>query len=141
MDNETRVKQTTTSEAPGERTTVTETGQPVANTVAQADRTVEKADSATVAARVVWYIAGFIIILLALRIVFLLLGASQASGITGFIYTVSGVFAAPFTGIFPTPANGVNAFDTASLVAIVIYALAAWGIAKLFTLNKAHREA
>ena len=100
----------------------------------------EVADSRIVASRVVWYIAGFIITLLAIRIVLFLLGANQGTGFVDFIYAVSGVFAAPFSGIFPAPTYGKFFFDTASVVAIVVYALVAWGIAKLFTLNKTNSD-
>ena len=99
-----------------------------------------EADGRVVAGRVVWYIAGFIIVLLALRVVLFLLGANQGSGFVDFLYAVSGVFAAPFYGVFPQPAYGVSVLDSASLVAIVIYALVAWGVAKLFTLNRAHDD-
>lgn len=100
----------------------------------------EVADSRIVASRVVWYIAGFIITLLAIRIVLFLLGANQGTGFVDFIYAVSGIFAAPFAGIFPAPEYGKFFFDTASVVAVVVYALVAWGIAKLFTLNKTTTE-
>ncbi len=100
----------------------------------------EQADGRVVASRVIWYIAGFIIVLLLLRIVLFLLGANQGTGFVDFIYAVSGVFAAPFSGIFPAPTYGKFFFDTASVVAIVVYALVAWGIAKLFTLNKTNTE-
>ena len=100
----------------------------------------EQADGRVVASRVVWYIAGFIIVLLLLRIVLFLLGVNQGTGFVDFIYAVSGVFAAPFAGIFPAPEYGKFFFDTASVVAIVVYALVAWGIAKLFTLNKTNRD-
>ena len=96
----------------------------------------ETADSRVVASRVVWYIAGFIITLLLIRIVLFMLGANQGSGFVNFIYAVSGVFSAPFAGIFPAPSYGKFFFDTASVVAIAVYSLVAWGIAKLFTLNK-----
>lgn len=99
-----------------------------------------EADGRVVAGRIVWYIAGFIITLLALRVVLFLLGANQGSGFVDFLYAVSGVFAAPFYGIFPQPAYGVSVLDSASLVAMVIYALVAWGVAKLFTLNRTHDE-
>lgn len=92
-------------------------------------------DGRIVARRVVWYIAGFIITLLALRFLLFALGANRDSGFVDFIYALSGVFAAPFNGIFPAPVYGQFFFDTASLVAIAVYALIAWGIAKLFTLN------
>lgn len=90
----------------------------------------------SVMSRVVWYVAGLIIALLALRVLLLLLGANRDNGFVDLIYALSGVFAAPFTGIFPTPTYGQSFFDTASVVAIVVYALIAWGIAKLFTLNR-----
>jgi hypothetical protein len=97
-------------------------------------------DGRILAQRVIWYIAGFIIILLALRILLFMLGANQGSGFVDFIYGISGVFAAPFTGIFPAPTYGRFFFDTASLVAIVVYALIAWGLAKLFTLNSSRAD-
>lgn len=92
-------------------------------------------DSRIVAKRVVWYIAGVIITLLALRFLLFALGANRDSGFVDFIYSISAVFAAPFSGIFPAPTYGQFFFDTASLVAMLVYALIAWGIAKLFTLN------
>ena len=98
-----------------------------------------QADGGVVASRVIWYIAGFIIALLALRVVLLAFGANRASGFVDFIYSISGVFTAPFYGIFPTPSyNGQFYLDSASLVAIVVYALVAWGVAKLFTLTRAN---
>jgi hypothetical protein len=92
-------------------------------------------DGRILAQRVIWYIAGFIITLLVLRFVMFMLGANRDSGFVDFIYSISNVFAAPFQGIFPAPVYGQFFFDTASLVAIAVYALVAWGIAKLFTLN------
>lgn len=98
------------------------------------------ADGRVVAQRVIWYIAGFIITLLALRVVLFMLGANRDSGFVDFIYAVSGIFSAPFAGIFPAPTYGQFFFDTASVVAMVVYALVAWGIAKLFTLTSARRD-
>lgn len=95
-----------------------------------------RADGPLVFHKVVWYIAGIIIALLALRIVFLLLAANQGSPFVDLIYGLSGIFAAPFFGIFGyTPAYGQSVLEVSSLVAIAIYALIAWGIAKLATLT------
>jgi len=101
-------------------------------------RTESHADGRVVGSRIIWYIAGVIIALLGLRVLFFLLGANQGSPFVDFIYAISGVFAWPFYGIFPQPAYGVSVLDTASLVAMVIYALIAWGIARLFTLDRTH---
>lgn len=94
-----------------------------------------KADSKTVFGRVVWYIFGFIIILILARLVMLLLGANQGSPFVDFIYGFSGIFVMPFYGIFGQPTYGTSVFETASVVAIVVYALLAWGIAKLATIT------
>lgn len=97
-------------------------------------------DGSVVAQRVIWYIAGFIITFLALRVVLLLLGANQGNFFVDLVYAVGGFFAAPFSGIFGSPSYGQSFFDTASVVAMVVYALLAWGIAKAFTLT-GRREA
>ena len=97
--------------------------------------TAGSADGRVVARRVVWYVAGVIIVLLALRFLLFMLGANRDSGFVDFIYNISAVFAAPFYGIFPAPTYGQFFFDTASLVAMLVYALIAWGLARLFTLN------
>ena len=91
----------------------------------------------TVMSRVVWYIAGFIIALLVIRVFLYLFAANQAAPFVDFMYTISGVFALPFYGIFAQPSYGQSVLDSASIVAIVVYALVAWGISKLLTLTSA----
>lgn len=97
-----------------------------------------QADGRVVASRVVWYIVGFIIVLLVLRLVLLLLGANDNNAFVGFVYALSGVFAWPFYGIFSyQPAYGQSVLEVSSLVAVAVYALIGWGVSKLFTLNSA----
>ena len=97
-----------------------------------------QADGRVVASRVVWYIVGFIIVLLVLRLVLLLLGANDNNAFVGFVYALSGVFAWPFYGIFSyQPAYGQSVLEVSSLVAIAVYALVGWGVSKLFTLSSA----
>ena len=92
------------------------------------------------AKRVVYYIGGAILTLLAIRFVLLLLGASQASGFVNFIYSLSGVFVAPFNGIFTRPTYGTSTFDSATIVAIIVYAIVTAGIAKLIGLGDRHPD-
>lgn len=101
----------------------------------QTTTTTRSADGAMTAQRIIWYIAGFIMVFLALRIILLLLAANQGNAFVDLVYTVGGFFAAPFTGIFGSPTFGEFFFDTASVVAIVVYGLVAWGLAKAFTLT------
>ena len=93
------------------------------------------------AARVVWYITGVIIALLALRLILQLLGANEGNPFVDLVYGLSGIFAAPFFGMFSyEPSYGVSFFEVSTFVAILIYALLGWGIARLFTLNRRSAE-
>lgn len=92
--------------------------------------------ASVVGKRVVYYIAGVIIAFLVVRLVLLLLAANQGNGFVDFVYAVGGFFAAPFFGVFSyTPSYGSSVFEVSTVVAIIVYALLAWGIAKLFTLG------
>lgn len=113
------------------------------NGVTERRQTVERSsqvDSRVLVARVIWWIAGVVIALLALRVILMLFGANEGSPFVGFIYAVSQIFAWPFYGIFPQPAYGASALDSASLVAMIVYALIAWGLARLTTLTARHSE-
>jgi|SRR5665213_1614551 len=91
----------------------------------------------SIVARIVWYIAGVVLALLAFRFVLVLLGANPANGFTNFIYTISHPFAAPFFGIFGYSLRyGVSRVELSTLVAIAVYALVAYGIARLLTIDQ-----
>ena len=96
---------------------------------------------AVIAARVVYWLAGVIVALLALRIELLLLGANQASPFVNFVYNLSGIFAWPFYGIFNyQPAYGNSTLELSSIVAIIVYALVGYGLARLLTLGSRRTE-
>jgi hypothetical protein len=83
------------------------------------------------AVAVVGFVVGAIDILIAARFLGKLLGASSASAFVNFIYQVSSVMVAPFAGIFGDTGTKTNTFETASLVAIVVYAVIGWGLVVL----------
>ena len=83
------------------------------------------------AAAVVGFIFGAVDILIAARFLGKLLGASSQSAFVHFIYQLSGVMVAPFTGIFGDTGTKTNTFESASLVAIVVYAVIGWGLVVL----------
>ena len=96
----------------------------------------DRASSGVVAKRIVYYVLGVIVAFLLLRLVLLLLAANQGNGFVDFVYAVGGFFAAPFFGIFSyTPVYGASVFEVSTIVAVAVYSLVAWGIAKLFTLG------
>ena len=88
--------------------------------------------------RVVWFVTGVLLVLLAFRFLLSLLGANAANGLANFVYSVSQPFVAPFFSLFSynNYSYGVSRFEVYTLVAMVVYAVVAWGITKLVTLNK-----
>jgi len=104
-------------------------------------RTVVHEDDYTdtnLAARVIWYISGILLVLLAFRFVLALLGANPGNGFANFIYTASHPFVAPFFSLFGYNLRyGISRFETFTLVAMAVYAIIAWGLARLVTLNQA----
>jgi hypothetical protein len=83
----------------------------------------------------IYYALSVIEVLLLLRFLFLLLGASRESGFISFLYGFTGIFTAPFEGIFHEYATrGLAAkavFDPAVPIAMIVYALIALGLVKL----------
>jgi len=88
--------------------------------------------------QIVYYIAGAIEILIVFRLVFKMTGANPSSGFVAFIYSFSSFFIFPFQAIFGnTVAPGAETtavFEPATLIAIAVYAVLAWGIAKLIAI-------
>ncbi len=97
-------------------------------------------DGKTTAQNVIWYILGFIEILLGLRFILKVLGANASSSFVDLIYNVTKILTAPFDSIFgvtsATAGTTHSVFEPSILVAAAVYALIAWGIAKLITINQ-----
>jgi len=91
------------------------------------------------AAAVVGFIVGVVDIFIAARFLGKLLGASSQSAFVNFIYQVSSPMVAPFKGIFGNGGSSTNSFETASLVAIVVYAVIGWGLVVLIRIVTAPR--
>jgi hypothetical protein len=87
--------------------------------------------------QVLWFILGFIEVMLALRFLFRMTAASQVSPIVNAVYNISAVFVAPFRAIFPTtPVTEAAAIEWTTLIAMLMWALIIWGIVNLLQLVK-----
>ena len=91
------------------------------------------------AAAVVGFLVGVVDIFVAARFVGKLFGASSQSAFVTFIYSVSSPLVAPFKGIFGNGGSSTNTFETASLVAIIVYAVIGWGLVVLIRIVTAPR--
>jgi hypothetical protein len=86
----------------------------------------------------VYFIFGVLEFLLLFRLVFKLVGANPSSWFVSFIYAITRPFILPFAGIFPTATTegvvATSVLEPATLVAILVYPLIAWGIVKLIAI-------
>ena len=79
----------------------------------------------------IWLLFGIVEGLLAIRFVLRLLGANEAAGFARFIYGATGPFVAPFNNLFANPGGSGTVLELNTIVAIVVYMLLAWLIAKV----------
>ena len=86
--------------------------------------------------QITWYILGLLETILAFRFVLKLLGANSMAGFSKFIYTLSYPFAAPFLNVFKVSKVEGGIFEWTTLLAMLVYALVAWGIVKIFFMSK-----
>lgn len=129
-------KTVTTSQDSG----ISETGAEVQQKTRKVNTDVA-ADSKTTASNIIWYILGLIEVLLAFRFALKLFGANPTSGFVSLVYSVTGILTLPFDKIFTVarPETGDvvrSVFEPSILVAAVVYALIAWGIVKLLTIDR-----
>lgn len=87
----------------------------------------------------IYYALGVLEVLLAFRFIFKLLGANPISGFVIFLYSITNIFTAPFSGIFESVTTGglsvQSVFEPGSLIAMLVYGIIAWGIVKLIKIN------
>lgn len=95
------------------------------------------------ARKIVYYILGVLEVLFAFRLVFKLLGANPQSPFVSFIYSFSQAFLSPFSGIFRSAVTkGIEAqsvLEPMTIIAMIVYAVVAWGIVKLIEISKPHQ--
>lgn len=108
---------------------------PVVNTTTKSTSVKSTATNTQTVEYLILFFFGALEILLVFRLVLKLMGASVASSFVSLIYGLSSIFALPFEGMFRRGyAQGVETsaiFEPATLVAIVVYAVLAWGIVRL----------
>ncbi len=80
---------------------------------------------------ITYYVLGVLEVILLLRLFLRLLGANEDSSFVAFLYNLSHIFVVPFNGIFNDQALGRSVFETSTLIAMIVYALLAWGIVTL----------
>jgi hypothetical protein len=94
-------------------------------------------DGTTLALRIIWFLTGVLLTLLAFRFVLALLGANPANGFADFIYSASKPFVEPFFSLFNYQWHrGQASFEAYTLVAMLVYLVICYGLTKLVTIAK-----
>lgn len=84
------------------------------------------------AKQILWFIVGLVIALVLLRFALLLLGANMEAGFGGFVLTITQPMVAPFLPLFGEQQSRT---EYADLIAVAVYLLVGWGIAKLLEIT------
>ncbi|MDB5081886.1 MAG: YggT family protein [Chloroflexi bacterium] len=97
------------------------------------------------AARIIYFVMGFLEVLLALRFLFRILGSDSSNGLVNFIYNFTGPFVAPFNGIFNDQnLQRASVIEISTLLAMALYAILTYGIIQLlyilFTPDRSSRS-
>ena len=79
----------------------------------------------------IYLLFGVLEVLIAIRFLLRLFGANPDAPFSAAILGITAPFVAPFVGVFPNTAASGSVFEPASLLAIVVYALLAWLLAKI----------
>lgn len=81
--------------------------------------------------QIAWLVTSVLEVLIGIRVILKLLGANPQAGFAQFIYGITAVFLAPFAALFPAPSASGSVLELSSLVAMLVYALLAWGIIRI----------
>jgi hypothetical protein len=88
--------------------------------------------------RIIWIAGNSLVVMLALRFAFALLGANPLNGFASFISSFTAPFTAPFYSLFSYdhPSLGTSNFEGYTLVAIAIYGLLTAALTRLVSITR-----
>lgn len=92
-------------------------------------------------ARVIYWVGGILLTLLAIRFLLSLLGANKGNGFADFIYSASHPFVSPFFGLFNYQEQfGRSRFEFETLIAMVVYGAIMVLLARLVTIGSRRHD-
>jgi hypothetical protein len=83
------------------------------------------------ATQLIWLGLGILEVLLALRVFLKLIAANPGNMFASLLYSFTDLFLFPFAGLTATPSAGGMVLEVHTLIAMVVYALAAWALERL----------
>jgi drug/metabolite transporter (DMT)-like permease len=92
------------------------------------------------ARQLVWLAFGIVAAFLALDLIFHAAGANISSAFVTFVYNVGGAFNMPFRNIITGERPGVATIEWADVIALGVYAVAAWIVDRFIAIVRAPRD-
>jgi uncharacterized protein YggT (Ycf19 family) len=84
--------------------------------------------------QIIWYILGFVEVLLVFRTILKMLGANQFAGFASLIYALTTPLVAPFNGILGVSITGNSVIEWSTIIAAIVYLCVAGGLVYLLDL-------
>lgn len=81
--------------------------------------------------QMIWLLLGLLEALIALRVLFKLIGVNPANTFASFLYGVTNIFVAPFASLTGAPSAGGMVLEISSIIAMIVYLLIAWGVERI----------
>lgn len=132
---ETRVVRDESSGQVREEKRVVSEGDRTSGTMTSADSEVVSSFSpARRAIEFVYLVFGVFVAMLLIRMLLKLLAANPDAPFTGFVYGVTNALLVPFHSLLPNWVSGQAIFEPSVAIAIIVYALIGWMLARLLAI-------
>ncbi|MEA4908644.1 MAG: YggT family protein [Anaerolineaceae bacterium] len=95
------------------------------------DRVIENRSLPVRLSQLVWLLNGLLEAAIGLRVFLKLIAANPASPFAALVYAFTDLCLWPFNGLTAAPAAGGMVLEISSLIAMVVYAVIAWGVVQL----------
>jgi len=95
------------------------------------DKSAQAARTAYRISAFIWLMFGILISSIGLRVILKLIGANPSNFFAQLVYSFTDIFLWPFWGLTGTPSANGMVLEIPSIIAMVVYAIIAWAIAKL----------
>lgn len=81
--------------------------------------------------QLIWLLLGLLEAVLAIRVVFKLIGVNAANSFATLLYNVTDLFVKPFASLTGAPAAGGSVLEISTIIAMIVYLLLAWALARI----------
>jgi YggT family protein len=81
--------------------------------------------------QLIWLLLGIFEAVLALRVMFKLIGVNPENTFAAFLYGVTRIFVAPFATLTSAPSAGGMILEISTFIAMIVYLLIAWAIERI----------